>query len=76
MATAAASTTALAAFAGRLSADAKVAFTSQGLPVLDSADGEELAASYAGVELVLGDALSLGPGALHVTTKCVGGSVM
>ena len=64
-------TTALAAFASRLRADSKVAFTSEGLPVLDSADGEELSASYAGVELVLGGGAgpSLGRGALHVTTK-------
>jgi hypothetical protein len=66
-------TTALASFASRFSADSKVAFTPEGLPVLDSADGEELSASYAGVELVLGGGAgpSLGPGALHVTTKCV-----
>ena len=66
-------TTALASFASRFSADSKVAFTPDGLPVLDSADGEELSASYAGVELVLGGGAgpSLGPGALHVTTKCV-----
>ena len=64
-----AASSALSAFAARLGADAAVALTSEGLPVLDAAGGEELSASYAGVELVLGDAgPSLGAGALHETT--------
>ena len=59
-----AASSALSAFAARLGADAAVALTSEGLPVLDAAGGEELSASYAGVELVLGDAgPSLGAGA-------------
>jgi hypothetical protein len=63
----------LKAFAEGLNLDAAVRAGPDGAPLLDEADGEELAATFTDVEAAVGagGAVSLGKGTVYVTTRCV-----
>jgi hypothetical protein len=61
----------LQAFADRLGVATRIERGADGAPVLDADGGEAAAAVFPGVEVAIGDdALSLGQGTLHVTTRC------
>ena len=41
-----------------------------GMPVLEEEDEEEMASSYPGVAVILGSSHDLGIGTLYITTRC------
>ncbi len=43
---------------------------SDGMPVLEEDDEEEMAKSYPGVAVILGSSHDLGTGTLFITTRC------
>lgn len=57
-------------FADALGVSTHVDLDAEGRPVLDAADGEEVAAAFADVDAAIGDdGLPLGRGTVYVTTR-------